>query len=342
MKQLIIFLLILIPVISFSQTGGTDLFLTKTDSLNLPQLKQVTPDSTKVLTVDINGGVGYTYNEGSSVTPDSTWNEATVIDTFYLKDTTAKIYKDVVSGELTFKDSVSGAQKLSELIGGGSVNSMMYQDGGWSAHSSSTAVSGFGIMSTISTIDASSNIGWNDGRYLYQRGSTSTRNCYVTSTGLKLGVSAKPLFVVKFEILLYSGTQTYPNDINLQIGLCPDYTLQTTQIETCVDFIGLYANANTDGTQYFNFLTYDSDGSWTSTSTGVLFDYNSYIFMCEVVSSTEVKFWLYDDDFNLLSSATHTTNIPTGNTMYFMSKHYMKQSTVRSQLGQYFGKIIIR
>lgn len=120
MKQLIIFFLILIPVISFSQTGATDLFLVKTDSLNLPQLKQITPDSTKVLTVDANGGVGYIYNEGSTVAPDSTWKEATVIDTLYFKDTTSKIYKDVTSGELTFKDSVSGAQKLSELVGGGS------------------------------------------------------------------------------------------------------------------------------------------------------------------------------------------------------------------------------
>ena len=102
-----------------------------------------------------------------------------------------------------------------------------------------------------------------------------------------------PVFMVKFG-------RSLNTSFGLDVGLN-----DATSYSTVFNFIGITDN----GSGGLQFETAD-DGGETTTATGVTWTTQTLILVCEVVSNTEVNFWLYDSDYTELATATHTTNIP--------------------------------
>jgi hypothetical protein len=182
------------------------------------------------------------------------------------------------------------------------IDSVGYQQGGWSAGSSATAMLGWGLIDVPTETDATSTNGSDSGGvYLEQHPDGTVGDFAGTYNDISVEAQHLPTFYIKF-----AEEATFGSNQLFSAGLCEDFADTWTSGDA---FIGLIR----DTIGNYKFVTSTTTvGNNTQTDTGISYTLDKVlILVVQVVSSSEVKFWLYDEDYTELDSATHTTNIPT-------------------------------
>lgn len=225
-------------------------------------------------------------------------------------------------------DAGGGGASLLDLVG--------YQKGGWGASNSSTNVDSWGCLALTVAQDAGSIRSFDGaGQYLRQNHNGVLDN----SLGIighgqinAFMVQQRPLFMFKVR----KGASAF--NYSIKMGLTSSVSNEVT---SSISFVGLKRNSSG------NMLFSTSNGTAeTTTDTGQTLadaDGEVTILVCEVKSATEVNFWLYDETYTLLSSATHTTNIPALSTeLAFACIYFDKTGSTTNYFYQYSANIILR
>ena len=214
---------------------------------------------------------------------------------------------------LTADSAESTGVKWADAGGGASLLDLVgYQKGGISASSSGAYLSGWGLYNSISENDGSSTNGRSSGGWYFEQRSDGT-------AGDKVGVYVSdPIFKMEnlkcFSIKFSENAGGYTGQI-----FSAGFSNQPTDVfdeGSGTPFIGI-ARYDNESNYYFATSTTDN-GQATKTNTGETYLTDRVlILVVEVISTTSVNFWLYDEDFTELASATHTTNLPTTNNLKF-------------------------
>ena len=256
-----------------------------------------------------------------------------LVDTLKIGDQSTKIYNNG-SGDIVIEDTNTGAKTLAELASGGGggaslIDLVGYQEGGWSADNSSSSLGVWGIMEKAVSMDNTSSLVTTSltGRAVLQIPNGISGFVVCTYSDNYMYLAWEPVFSIKFR----SNTTT---NTRLKVGMSSMYMdfEDSDQNNVC-----LVSGASG------NYKFYTSNGSsYTETDSGIARTTNTLIFIVEV-SDSEIKMYLYDADYELLASATHTTSLPSiSSGMYLTSTSIDTGGSTSNSIEQYSAKIIIK
>lgn len=338
MKKLLLILLTILPIWAMSQDGGRSEKEIKASYLYVDSLQEATPSTYNFAVWNIiTGKAEYITSISVTHTGEVTGETTLVVDPTAvsnktLKSTLVGTEEVLINDAGTLKKTTS--QDIADLSGGGGASILDligHQKGGWSATSSTSQFGtwglGYGAAVTATTKTSSSD---SDGIYLRLKPSGASDNVMYFRDGFstaRFTAGMKPKFAIKWKI-------THSSSRSLKIGLS-NVSTDSYDYDPSQHNIALV----TDGSSAMRFITTDGS-SGTTTATGVSTNNVAYTLVVDVVSTSEVKFYLYDDDYTEVASATHTTNIPAG-TMRLTTTYKDDAGSVNNWIYFYYTEIML-
>lgn len=223
--------------------------------------------------------------------------------------------------------------------GGGSVDLMdlvRYQTGGWSAAGSRSNPSVFFWGATgggFTNEYYKGNFVGTYGSYLSQ--AVNSGVCAVRTGTALYKETSLPTVAVKFGI----GGTSKVRSFKIGLSQNPVEAMNESNHNLPNIVLGSFMGYSHPFTGLdMKFITADG-ASNTQTPAVTIVAGKVYIVVINVASASGVNFYLYDEDYTLLASTTHTTNIPTGDFWFVSIAEGGGQS---APVHQYSGSIILK
>lgn len=301
----------------------------------------------KLLKQNASGG----YDE-ENLTPATAFNKAfgTAADTIAQgNDSRLSDARDWTASEVSQAEAEAGtgtitrkwtaqrvAQAIAALVVGGGLDLnelVKYQEGGWGASIGdpvSPYLSSWGILSMPNVVANSITRGVLNGEIAVwvKTSAISGNDAYIAIPYNSIKMDALPTFSCRF----------YFTDSNASILLGLSSHVPGSGYSINRPIIGLKI-LNSDSN--FFFVTGYGSGT-TLTDTGVVKSTGFLTLVVNVVSTAQVDFYLYDKEYTLLASATHTTNLPISTQAFYFTNEIVNTTGMVRTLYLLHSKIIIK